>query len=87
MDWHFATSEGPLGEQVSAGCVGGTVVVVVGIAEVVIVSVVVWSSPVGVVTRVEGRDVTVTGEQPDSGDCWLTQLRVLSTNTWLPIQT
>ena len=68
MDWHSATSEVSLGEQVSACCVGGTVVVVVGIAEVVIVSVVV-SSSVEEVTRVEGRDVTVTGEQPESGDC------------------
>ena len=37
MNWHFATSEGPLGEQVSSG-VGGTVVGLVGIAEVVVVS-------------------------------------------------
>ena len=65
MDWHFETSEGPLGEQVSAGCVGGTVVVLVGVA--VVASGVVCSSDVEG-KREEGRDV-VTGAQPDSGDC------------------
>ena len=60
MDWHLATSEGPLGEQVAAG-VGGTVVVVFGISAVIVTEVVCSSGVVG-------RDVE-TGGQPDIGDC------------------